>query len=111
MSDAPTPAEKLRGLADRFQGIVHRATAPRLAPQPKPPEPTDDERLEAAIINWLRDDKPVEAVLAWLDTEAMKANAHANSRLQEPNQVIYALGVESAYRAVATRFRIIRSKQ
>jgi hypothetical protein len=53
----------------------------------------------------------VAAVLAWLDTEAARANAQANANLQEPNKVIYSLGMEAAYRAVAARFRVIRSKQ
>lgn len=108
MSDEQ-PVSRLHQLADRFDSLVSRVRGPRIAAA-KPPEPTEDERLEAELVNWLRDERPVQATLSWLDTQAARCNASANASLEKPQQMAYALGQEAAFHYVAQRFRIIRSK-
>lgn len=108
MDDTPTVSDRIRALSDRFQSVVSNARDGRLKHPVAPPEPTEDEKLEAALVRWLSDDKPVLAALGWIDIQAQRANTIAHMKIAEPHQMTYALGQEAAYRAVAQRFRLIR---
>jgi hypothetical protein len=98
-------AERLKAVDERF---IELSALPKFElPKPPKPEPTPEQRLAAAMKNWVGD--APAAFWAELDKWVRAAHINARANVKEHSDTTYGLGFEAAVEMIRDKFKSWRT--